>query len=170
MLPWHKSIFGGSPVKVKWRVEQQAQTASSQTECRSTGRGSATRSISEPPPPEPSGAGLRGHRFLQSYRPLAPASRRSMRTADPGLQIIVVDNGSRDGSASLDSEFPAAQFLRLPQNFGLTKALNIGIRASDGRTCCSCTRMSRSSRRRSNCCAPNWSSIRYRGRVSSTAG
>ncbi len=51
---------------------------------------------------------------------------------NPKLQIIVVDNGSRDGSASLDAEFPATQFLRLPQNFGLTKALNIGIRACDG--------------------------------------
>jgi len=48
------------------------------------------------------------------------------------MQLIVVDNGSRDGSASLDTEFPAVQFLRLPQNFGLTKALNIGIRACDG--------------------------------------
>jgi GT2 family glycosyltransferase len=48
------------------------------------------------------------------------------------MQIIVVDNGSRDGSASLDSEFTAAQFLRLPQNFGLTKAINIGIRSGDG--------------------------------------
>ena len=52
--------------------------------------------------------------------------------SNPALQIIVVDNGSRDGSASLDSEFPAVQFMRLPQNFGLTKALNIGIRAVDG--------------------------------------
>jgi GT2 family glycosyltransferase len=52
--------------------------------------------------------------------------------ANPRVQIIVVDNGSRDGSASLDSEFPSTQFLRLPQNFGLTKALNIGIRACDG--------------------------------------
>lgn len=52
--------------------------------------------------------------------------------ANPAMQIIVVDNGSRDGSGSLDSEFPAVQFLRLPQNFGLTKALNIGIRACDG--------------------------------------
>jgi len=50
---------------------------------------------------------------------------------NPVVKVIVVDNGSRDGSASLDSEFPAAQFIRLPQNFGLTKALNIGIRASD---------------------------------------
>jgi GT2 family glycosyltransferase len=51
---------------------------------------------------------------------------------NPGLQIIVVDNGSTDGSAALDHDFPAVQFMRLPQNFGLTKALNIGIRASDG--------------------------------------
>jgi GT2 family glycosyltransferase len=50
---------------------------------------------------------------------------------NPAMKVILVDNGSRDGSASLDSEFPAAQFVRLPQNFGLTKALNIGIRASD---------------------------------------
>ncbi len=47
------------------------------------------------------------------------------------LQIIVVDNGSRDGSAQLDAEFPEAQFIRLPKNFGLTKALNIGWRAAD---------------------------------------
>ena len=51
---------------------------------------------------------------------------------NPALKVIVVDNGSRDGSASLDSEFPATQFIWLPQNFGLTKALNIGIRAGDG--------------------------------------
>lgn len=50
---------------------------------------------------------------------------------NPAMKIIVVDNGSRDGSASLEAEFPAAQFIRLPQNFGLTKALNIGIRARD---------------------------------------
>lgn len=53
-------------------------------------------------------------------------------TPNPAIQVIVVDNGSRDGSGSLDTEFPAAQFMRLPQNFGLTKALNIGIRAADG--------------------------------------
>ena len=47
------------------------------------------------------------------------------------LQVIVVDNGSGDGSAQLDSEFPKAQFVRLPKNFGLTKAMNIGWRAAD---------------------------------------
>lgn len=53
---------------------------------------------------------------------------------EPGgaLQVLVVDNGSRDGSASLDDEFPGVRFSRLPRNFGLTRALNIGIRAADG--------------------------------------
>jgi GT2 family glycosyltransferase len=47
------------------------------------------------------------------------------------LQIVVVDNGSSDGSAHLDTDFPHAQFIRLPKNFGLTKAMNIGWRAAD---------------------------------------
>jgi hypothetical protein len=47
------------------------------------------------------------------------------------LQIIVVDNGSTDGSAALDSEFPNVQFVRLPKDFGLTKAMNLGWRAAD---------------------------------------
>ena len=48
------------------------------------------------------------------------------------MQIMVVDNGSRDGSAQLESEFPNTRFIRMPKNFGLTKALNIGLRASEG--------------------------------------
>ena len=32
----------------------------------------------------------------------------------------------------LDRVFPGARFIRLPKNFGLTKALNIGVRAADG--------------------------------------
>jgi GT2 family glycosyltransferase len=47
------------------------------------------------------------------------------------LQVTVVDNGSSDGSAQWDSEFPKIQFIRLPKNFGLTKAMNIGWRAAD---------------------------------------
>src|SRR5258708_21060323 len=47
------------------------------------------------------------------------------------LQVIVIDNGSSDGSARLDAEFPHLQWIRLPKNFGLTKALNLGWRAPD---------------------------------------
>jgi GT2 family glycosyltransferase len=51
--------------------------------------------------------------------------------ARKSLELIVVDNGSADGSARLDGEFPNAQFIRLPKNFGLTKALNLGWRAAN---------------------------------------
>jgi GT2 family glycosyltransferase len=47
------------------------------------------------------------------------------------LQVVVVENGSTDGSAQLDSEFPNVQWIRLPKNFGLTKAMNLGWRAAD---------------------------------------
>ena len=47
------------------------------------------------------------------------------------FQVIVVDNGSSDGSAQVDGEFPAVQYIRLPKNFGLTKAWNLGWRAAD---------------------------------------
>jgi len=46
-------------------------------------------------------------------------------------QVIVVDNGSTDGAAQLDGEFPDTQFIRLPKNFGMTKAWNLGWRAAD---------------------------------------
>ena len=48
------------------------------------------------------------------------------------FQIIVIDNGSSDGGAQVDPDFPKVQFVRLPKNFGLTKAMNIGWRAADG--------------------------------------
>jgi hypothetical protein len=48
------------------------------------------------------------------------------------LEILVVDNGSTDGSAQLEDEFPNARFIRIPRNFGLTKALNIGARGVAG--------------------------------------
>jgi GT2 family glycosyltransferase len=46
-------------------------------------------------------------------------------------QVVVVDNGS-SGVAEVAMEFPHVRWSRLPKNFGLTKSLNIGIRASEG--------------------------------------
>lgn len=46
------------------------------------------------------------------------------------IEIIVVDNGSLDESPELDSEFSSITLLRLPRNFGFTKALNIAMRTA----------------------------------------
>ena len=62
------------------------------------------------------------------------ALRRSLEALtapEAGLQVIVVDNGSRDGAANLSDDFPDVRFSKLPRNFGLTRALNIGIRAAE---------------------------------------
>jgi GT2 family glycosyltransferase len=53
-------------------------------------------------------------------------------TARAAMEILVVDKGSQDESPRLDPEFPETTFLRLPRNFGTTKALNIGMRTGVG--------------------------------------
>lgn len=65
----------------------------------------------------------------------AGALRRCLQALDQSqardrLEVIVVDRGSRDESPGLDTEFPGADFLRLPKNFGLTKSRNIGARSA----------------------------------------
>ncbi len=51
--------------------------------------------------------------------------------ARDSIEIVVVDNGSTDGSQQLEAEFPRARFIRIPRNFGLTKALNLAVRGSE---------------------------------------
>ena len=46
------------------------------------------------------------------------------------IEVLVVDAGSRDGSGQVDTEFSNATVLRLPRNFGKTRARNIGIRTA----------------------------------------
>ncbi|HBY60214.1 MAG TPA: hypothetical protein DEH78_10350 [Solibacterales bacterium] len=67
----------------------------------------------------------------------AEALRRCLRALErsenrEAFEVIVVDNGSRDGTPQLESEFPAATFLKLPRHFGLAKARNIGARTATG--------------------------------------
>ena len=40
-------------------------------------------------------------------------------TARETLEIVVVDNGSQDGSQTMDTEFPDIHMMRLPKNFGM---------------------------------------------------
>jgi N-acetylglucosaminyl-diphospho-decaprenol L-rhamnosyltransferase len=58
--------------------------------------------------------------------------RESLKALGADHQIVVVDNGSWDGAETISEEFPNLRFSRLPKNFGLTKALNIGLRAAEG--------------------------------------
>lgn len=79
-----------------------------------------------PAPPRIAAVIVSRNRVELLRRCLAALERSAARET---FEIVVVDNGSTDGSARLDDEFPQARFIRLPKNFGLTKALNIGIRA-----------------------------------------
>jgi GT2 family glycosyltransferase len=65
---------------------------------------------------------------IESLRRAVAALERSI--GRERLEILVVDLGSRDGSPQLDTEFPAIVTLRLPLNFGATKAMNIGTRTA----------------------------------------
>lgn len=62
-----------------------------------------------------------------------------VRTAPPGVEIVVADNGSTDGSAALvEREFPSVTLLRLPENYGFAGGYNRALerlRAITG--CCS---------------------------------
>ena len=67
----------------------------------------------------------------------APALRRCLAALEgsndrASIEILVVDCGSHDESAQLDSEFSNVTMLRLPRYFGRTKALNIGTRTATG--------------------------------------
>lgn len=46
------------------------------------------------------------------------------------FEVLVVDAGSQDGTATIDVDFPSVQMLRLPRNFGRTRARNIGMRTA----------------------------------------
>jgi GT2 family glycosyltransferase len=46
------------------------------------------------------------------------------------LEVVVVDAGSRDGSAEVDAERPWVQVIRMPMYFGKTRARNIGTRTA----------------------------------------
>jgi GT2 family glycosyltransferase len=82
-----------------------------------------------PKPPKVSALVVSYNRQALLRRALEALERSEARDT---IEIVVVDNGSTDGSQQLESEFPRARFIRIPRNFGLTKALNLGVRGSEG--------------------------------------
>lgn len=46
------------------------------------------------------------------------------------IEIIVIDNASTDGSNVIQDDFEKITYLKLPKNFGWTKAANIAMRSS----------------------------------------
>lgn len=51
---------------------------------------------------------------------------------DIEIDIVVVDNGSADGSADfIRREYPGVRLIRLPENTGFCHAVNVGIKACD---------------------------------------
>lgn len=46
------------------------------------------------------------------------------------IEVIVIDNASTDGSNVIQDDFEKITYLKLPKNFGWTKAANIALRSS----------------------------------------
>jgi GT2 family glycosyltransferase len=81
-----------------------------------------------PKPPKVSALVVSYNRKALLQRALEALERSEARDT---VEVVVVDNGSTDGSQQLESQFPHARFIRIPRNFGLTKALNLGVRGSE---------------------------------------
>jgi GT2 family glycosyltransferase len=53
------------------------------------------------------------------------------RFTDPPYEVIVVDNGSTDGTIDLLKNYPAITVLKSPKNVGFAGACNIGLETAD---------------------------------------
>ena len=67
----------------------------------------------------------------------APALRRCLEALEKStererLEVLVLDDGSDDGTAEMASEFADVILLRLPKRLGYTRAVNIGLGTAKG--------------------------------------
>ena len=85
--------------------------------------------VIEPAPPRVT-ALIVSYNSAEALRRCIQALRGSQ--ARDQFEILVVDLGSRDESARMDSEFDDVTMLRLPKHFGATKAMNIATRTAMG--------------------------------------
>ncbi|MCI8599126.1 MAG: glycosyltransferase family 2 protein [Lachnospiraceae bacterium] len=59
------------------------------------------------------------------------ACLRALEADAPEAEILLVDNGSKDGSRELvQKEFPKVKVIALRKNYGFCKAVNVGIKAA----------------------------------------
>lgn len=71
---------------------------------------------------------LNTHDFLK-----ACIASMGVRLEDPAFEVILVDNGSTDGSVEMvRRDFPQVRVFPQAENLGFTKANNIGLRAARG--------------------------------------
>jgi GT2 family glycosyltransferase len=64
---------------------------------------------------------------------LLPACLESLSRLGPGVRVLVLDNGSTDGSAAAAAHWPGVEWVPLGANRGFAAANNVGIeRALDG--------------------------------------
>lgn len=71
---------------------------------------------------------LNAGRYLEGALAAIPAA-----TARRSLDVVVVDNGSTDGSpAMVTTRFPWVRLIQNPEDFGFGKANNVGARTSTG--------------------------------------
>ena len=89
--------------------------------------------VPDPPPrPRPTAASVvipnwNGRELLEKYLPSVAAAMEG----HPENEIVVVDNGSTDGSADfVRAAFPRVKLLALPSNLGFGGGSNAGIRAA----------------------------------------
>jgi GT2 family glycosyltransferase len=72
--------------------------------------------------------------LIVSYN-CAAALRRCLQSVEASndrdkMEVLVVDDGSVDGSTAVVADFPQVVLLTLPRNFGFVQALNIGMRTA----------------------------------------
>lgn len=86
--------------------------------------------VEEGPPPIKTTVLVVSYNRAELLRKSVEALERS--TDREKIEILVIDNGSTDGSAQMEADFPKTRFIRMPRNFGLTKALNVALRSATG--------------------------------------